>query len=225
MAVSEHAGLAKIPVVKREVVERPTWPAWVGETIEGCRERRAECSAGGVGLRWFDSATQAVVRARVAKARGLNDSGFQAATVAAYGEIVRLLQKQSARHIARFWNYIPDIHRPCGNGMDRYMVFNAGRFEACRRWLGTGEDYQNALPTASGVGHEGEDLVIDAPGAGCGGARVENPRQISAYQYSRRYGPRPPILRGRWRFPRRPGVGPGCSWGARRACAAKIRCI
>lgn len=76
--------------------------------------------------------------------------------------------------------------------MDRYMVFNVARHAACRRWLGDG--FEQCLPTASGIGHDGEDLVIDALAAADPGEPVENPRQIPAYRYSRRYGPRPPCF-------------------------------
>jgi enamine deaminase RidA (YjgF/YER057c/UK114 family) len=48
------------------------------------------------------------------------------------------------------------------------------------------------LPTATAVGHDGSDLVIDALASVSHGTAVENPRQIPSYRYARRYGPRPP---------------------------------
>ena len=81
-----------------------------------------------------------------------------------------------------------------GGGLDRYMVFNAGRFAAFEDWFGRRRCSPATLPTASAVG-------IGARGAGDPRARrrdagrpVENPRQVPAYRYSRRYGPLPPCF-------------------------------
>ncbi len=90
--------------------------------------------------------------------------------------------------------YIPEIHKPCGDALDRYMCFNAGRFAACSDWLGGPDTFDRLLATGSGVGHSGSDLVIHALAASVPGIAVENPRQIPAYKYSRRFGPRPPCF-------------------------------
>ena len=94
----------------------------------------------------------------------------------------------------RFWNHIPDIRRNYDDGLDQYMVFNAGRFAACSQWFGTPETFGRLLPTASAVGHGGDDLVIHALAADEPGVAVENPRQVPSYRYSRRFGPRPPCF-------------------------------
>ena len=60
----------------------------------------------------------------------------------------------------RFWNYLPAIHQPMDVRRDRYMVFNAGRFKALSDWLERPGESAGRLPAASGVGHDGEDLVI-----------------------------------------------------------------
>jgi chorismate lyase/3-hydroxybenzoate synthase len=74
------------------------------------------------------------------------------------------------------------------------MCFNAGRFAACSDWLGGPDTFDRLLATGSGVGHSGTDLVIHALAAAVPGTAVENPRQIPAYKYSRRFGPRPPCF-------------------------------
>lgn len=98
------------------------------------------------------------------------------------------------RHPLRFWNFVPHIHAPSGDGLDRYMVFNGGRFAACEYWLGSPNDFDHTLAAASGVGVAGPDLAIHCLAADVAGEPVENPRQIPAYRYSRRYGPRPPCF-------------------------------
>jgi hypothetical protein len=74
------------------------------------------------------------------------------------------------------------------------MCFNAGRFAACSEWFGGPDAFARLLATGSGVGHDGPDLVIHALAAHSPGVAVENPRQIPAYKYSRRFGPRPPCF-------------------------------
>ena len=49
-------------------------------------------------------------------------------------------------------------------GLDRYMVFNAGRYDAYARWYGTPRAFSHALATASAVGVQGADLVDFLPG-------------------------------------------------------------
>ena len=80
------------------------------------------------------------------------------------------------RHPARFWNFIPDIGAPMVDGLDRYMVFNAGRHDAY-------SDQCGALGTASAVGIKGSDLSIHCLALEEPGTPVENPRQTPAWQY------------------------------------------
>jgi chorismate lyase / 3-hydroxybenzoate synthase len=138
---------------------------------------------------WFTLAS-----VRVADAAALVPTDFERVTAEAYAYIASELRDKPARHPVRFWNYIPGIHRPAGEGLDRYMVFNAGRFKACSDWFGGPESFDRLLATASGVGHAGEDLVIHALASAVPGIAVENPRQVPPYKYSRRFGPRPPCF-------------------------------
>jgi chorismate lyase/3-hydroxybenzoate synthase len=130
----------------------------------------------------------------VSGADHLSPEAFERVTAEAYAYIASELRDKPARHPVRFWNYIPGIHRPAGEGLDRYMVFNAGRFKACSDWFGGPESFDRLLATASGVGHAGQDLVIHALASAVPGIAVENPRQVPPYKYSRRFGPRPPCF-------------------------------
>jgi len=167
----------------------PRWPRWVEELVRGGQRRLMKERTSESSLTVIDAAEHRLVRARVTGAGSLSDEAFAAAAAGAYVQIVTELQSAPARHAVRFWNYIPDIHRVCSGGTDRYMVFNAGRFEACRHWQAA-----DVLPTASGIGHGGNDLIIDALAMVEPGLPVENPRQRPSYVYSRRYGPRPPCF-------------------------------
>jgi enamine deaminase RidA (YjgF/YER057c/UK114 family) len=94
----------------------------------------------------------------------------------------------------RFWNFVPDPGEPMGDGLDRYMVFNGGRFNGYAQWLCATNEFGRLLPTASAVGIISDDLVIYCLASDTRGTPVENPRQKPAYQYSRRYGPMPPCF-------------------------------
>ncbi len=111
----------------------------------------------------------------------------------AYLAVAATLNAQQ-RHPLRFWNFVPRIHTPSGDGLDRYMVFNGGRFAACEHWHGSSNDFDHTLAAASGVGVLGEAMAIHCLAADTAGEPVENPRQVPAYRYSRRYGPRPPCF-------------------------------
>ena len=79
-------------------------------------------------------------------------------------------------------------------GLDRYMVFNAGRYDAYARWYGTPRAFNHAPATASAVGVQGADLSIFCLAAQTPGTPIENPRQTPSWRYSTRYGPKPPCF-------------------------------
>lgn len=118
---------------------------------------------------------------------------LEAAVSAAYLALADAIGRD-ARHAIRFWNFIPGIHADMGGGRDRYMVFNAGRFNAFTSWYGPRDAFSHALPTASAVGVREGALVIHALAADDPGQPIENPRQVPAYAYSSRYGPLPPAF-------------------------------
>jgi hypothetical protein len=130
---------------------------------------------------------------RVDSARQMGAEGLRAATTDAYLAIAQLMSRRGLPYPARLWNFIPGVLEPLGALPHRYMVFNAGRFDAYRRWFG-GRRGSKGYATASGVGHDGHDLVIHCLAAAGPGRPAENPRQIPAYRYARRYGPRPPCF-------------------------------
>ncbi|HEX8913925.1 MAG TPA: hypothetical protein VF796_16370 [Humisphaera sp.] len=173
-------------------------PAWAEALVAGGTAEPIALDARlSVAVR--STADHSLVSVRARNVDGLSPAEVERATADAYGAVADRLSKLPASHPVRFWNYIPDIHRPSGTGpagepLDRYMAFNAGRHTACAAWLGGEDAFPRLLATASGVGHAGADLVVHALGASSPGVAVENPRQVPAYKYSRRYGPKPPCF-------------------------------
>ena len=98
------------------------------------------------------------------------------------------------RHPIRFWNFIPDPAEIMDGGLDRYMIFNAGRLDGYTQWCSRSRELRPALPTASAVGIVGDDLVVHCLASDASGTPVENPRQRPAWRYSPRYGPVPPCF-------------------------------
>jgi enamine deaminase RidA (YjgF/YER057c/UK114 family) len=186
MMVSSHSMLA------REVAADVP-PGWVASLVCEAGPPVAIETSPGILLQVQQSRRFALIRARIEHARDLPAASFEQQVAAAYGAIARACHSMPAAHPLRFWNCVPDIHRLCGNGVERYMTFNAGRFHAFSGWFGK-EDFPRRVPAASAVGHEGDDLVIHALCAPAPGKALANPRQIAPYRYSRRYGPLPPCF-------------------------------
>jgi len=183
----------------------PAWAdAWVGRSAE---PQTTVDFAHGVAATVRHGTRYSGVTARIDHARQRDDLDLQQAVVRAYGMIQTALTCRGAggpRTPLRFWNFVPGIVNTTGGGLDRYMVFNAGRFAAFADWFNdttyrpTPEfdqaRFNRCIPTATGVGHAGDDLIIHALAAALPGRPIENPRQRAAYRYSGKYGPLPPCF-------------------------------
>ena len=110
----------------------------------------------------------------------------------AYADIGRTLASCRASAL-RLWNYLPNPNQPMEPGLDRYMVFNAGRHAGYTAWLDAGS-FDRSLPTATAVGVTGGDLVVHCLASESPGRAVHNPRQRPPWRYSSRYGPLPPAF-------------------------------
>lgn len=116
-------------------------------------------------------------------------AALETASFDLYRRLLRGLERAGYPHIVRMWNYVPRIHERTSD-VDRYMLFCQGRAEAFASVYGDG--FPSRLPAASGVGCPGDALVMHALASRDPVRHVENPRQVSAYRYPERYGPRSP---------------------------------
>jgi chorismate lyase/3-hydroxybenzoate synthase len=187
------------------IVDRPAAPTWALELAgasagDFARPRRPDVVSA------FTGSEFCLAAVRVAGVDRITPADFQARTRAAYAAIARELQRLPAVHPVRFWNFVPDIHAPGVGEPDRYMLFNEARFDAYCAWFGGPDAFAARLPTASAVGHDGDDLEIFCLAATRAGTPVENPRQRPAYRYSRRFGPRPPCFSRAVHLPEAVGV-------------------
>jgi chorismate lyase/3-hydroxybenzoate synthase len=109
----------------------------------------------------------------------------------AYMRIFAFTDHFGYRHLLRVWHYIPQINDD-EHGMERYRGFNVGRhtaFVANGRTIG-----EENVPAASVLGSDGGSFTVYFIAGKLPGRAVENPRQISAYNYPQLYGPRSPIF-------------------------------
>ncbi len=123
-------------------------------------------------------------------------SSLQVRTEEAYRQIFTLLEGIEHHRLLRVWNWIPDINSNT-RGLEHYRQFNIGRqnaFIAHNRLSDTG-----SIPAATAVGSRAEALIVHFLAGRCIPVALENPRQVEAYRYPEKYGPRSPTFsRGGW---------------------------
>ncbi len=169
-------------------------PDWVWDLVD--RSAPASSSTSGQ-VQDFRGADSVLLSACIPGATSLGALQLQQSVCTLYLSLTQRLESLHFPHAVRLWNFIPHIHARMGSRsegiLDRYMVFNAGRYAAYARWYGeTGTGPRSA--TATGIGHSGEDLLVHCLATRTPGIAVENPRQVPAYRYSLRRGPLPPCF-------------------------------
>ncbi len=123
-------------------------------------------------------------------AAGTDKTPLQQATESAYRQVFALLDMLHYPYLFRFWNYIADINTH-SFGLERYRQFNLGRQDA---FLAHGRDVVGNVPAACALGTAQGPLAIAFLAGRVAPLSIENPRQISAYQYPQQYGPRSPTF-------------------------------
>jgi chorismate lyase/3-hydroxybenzoate synthase len=120
-------------------------------------------------------------------------SALHIATEQAYREIFATLDELAYPHLLRVWNYLPQINVDT-HGAERYRQFNSARRNALIAW---GRDLAGSnVPAACALGSvTGSPLVIYFLASRAAPTAVENPRQVSAYEYPPQYGPKPAFSR------------------------------
>lgn len=109
-------------------------------------------------------------------------------TYTAYRRLLVQARALGYPHLLRVWNYFPHINLG-SDGLERYQRFCAGRHQALAEDLA---GFPGTLPAGTAVGTMSGPLKIHFLAARQPGTHVENPRQVSAYEYPRAYGPRSP---------------------------------
>jgi chorismate lyase/3-hydroxybenzoate synthase len=111
-------------------------------------------------------------------------------TYMGYRRLLVQIRALGCPHLLRVWNYFPHINLE-SDGLERYQRFCVGRHQALAEGL---SDFPRTLPAGTAVGTMSGPLKIHFLAARQPGTHVENPRQVSAYEYPRVYGPRSPAF-------------------------------
>jgi chorismate lyase/3-hydroxybenzoate synthase len=103
----------------------------------------------------------------------------------AYTKILRTASERGYPHPIRAWNFFPQITEGDGD-KECYRQFSVGRAHAFDDLGLTKQDY----PAGTAIGtHDDSSLLIILISGRTPANNVENPRQTSAYDYPRQYGP------------------------------------
>ena len=120
------------------------------------------------------------------------DAGVDLAEAArrAYLDLFAALADTGTPQLLRLWNYLPRINDEAG-GLERYRQFNIGRQRA---FIESGHDAFEGAPAACALGTAGGGLNLRFLAGRRAPLPLENPRQVPAYRYSDRFGPRSPTF-------------------------------
>lgn len=115
--------------------------------------------------------------------------GIGPAGRSAYDSVIAFTRVMGFPHFLRIWNYIPNINAE-EDCLERYKSFCIGRQSA----FDDAGLSKRSLPAATGVGSRQGDLLVYFLAAREPGDQIENPRQVSAFDYPPQYGPRSPAF-------------------------------
>lgn len=117
-----------------------------------------------------------------------NPSDLQTETKRLYEILLRFIADKDYPHIHRIWNYFPDINQGHDDN-ERYKLFCTGRHDA---FTAVSPSEPIAFPAACAIGNKQGNFCLYLISAKVAGTHFENPEQLSAYNYPRKYGPRSP---------------------------------
>ena len=124
------------------------------------------------------------------------EGGVEAACEHAYESLLSHVAASPEPHLLRIWNYLDAINAGVGDA-ERYRLFCSAR---ARRMAAHGLD---RYPAATAIGHHGpRRLQVYALCAATPGTALENPRQVSAWEYPRQFGPTAPSFARAMQLPR-----------------------
>ncbi len=106
----------------------------------------------------------------------------------AYEQILDFCIQSGYQHLLRMWNFFPGINSE-QNGLERYQRFCIGRHQGFKRHH---REFFSELPAASAVGTQDGPFQVMFLAGKRKGFPLENPRQVSAYDYPSQYGPKSP---------------------------------
>jgi chorismate lyase / 3-hydroxybenzoate synthase len=117
--------------------------------------------------------------------------GLDEAAEAAYLGLLQFHATTPYRHVWRIWSFVTGINEGTGDD-ERYKQFCLGRARAFAAVHATLPGIGYPAATAVGKPSGARSLQICWLAGRDPGVEIENPRQLAAYRYPRRYGPAAP---------------------------------
>jgi chorismate lyase/3-hydroxybenzoate synthase len=117
--------------------------------------------------------------------------GLEEATEAAYLGLLQFHATTPYHHVWRIWSFVADINEGVGDE-ERYRQFCLGRARAFAAVHATLPGIGYPAATAVGKPAGARSLQVCWLAGRDPGVEIENPRQLAAYRYPRRYGPAAP---------------------------------
>ena len=118
-----------------------------------------------------------------------SNTSIDKATEIAYTDIFKLTESMGFPYLLRTWNYIPDITDALSDQSNNYQLFCSGRTRAYEVF-----SREHVYPAATVVGTQQQGINIYFIASKSPGLGVENPQQISAFNYPQEYSKDPPLF-------------------------------
>lgn len=113
----------------------------------------------------------------------LEADDIEQAAYQAYRKLGDFIAASDYPYLLRAWNFLDRLNQGEGDA-ERYRRFCIGRHRAIAQ-----PGFEARLPAATVIGSDQAGLVLSFLAAREPGLQIENPRQTSAFQYPRDYGP------------------------------------
>ncbi|MFW2440857.1 MAG: hypothetical protein ACN4GR_15990 [Arenicellales bacterium] len=183
LAIIDFAGQSKLPDDKRIIIGTPALAG--GDLLEVWRTDELP-EDGKLGDIYFRR-TSSLIFGRVIVAN--DNDPVESITQNIYQQINQLQQELDYPQMIRVWNYLSWINRH-DDGMERYQSFCVGRHQA----IDTSQGFETHLPAATAVGTHDDHVMVYFIAAREDGLQIENPLQVSAFDYPARYAPKSPAF-------------------------------
>lgn len=161
-----QANAARVPL---PCLNQAPAEAWVGSAAPTMTQR--------AGLQYGHDGTWLIGHLR------LDADDVEHAAYQAYRKLGDFLAASDYPYLLRAWNFLDRLNQGEGDS-ERYRRFCIGRHRAIAQ-----PGFEARLPAATVIGSDQAGLVLSFLAAREPGLQIENPRQTSAFQYPRDYGP------------------------------------
>jgi len=172
--------------------DQAAWPSsdiglhWLGGDLRGEQWMAGSPVSFGSGEQWRWSRNADLLAVALSADEAGDPAEF---TEHFYRELIGTARSAGYPHLLRIWNYLPDINGGDGDS-ERYRRFCVGRGRA----LADAGLQDARMCAATAIGTDDHRFRLFAIAGRAPGQSVENPRQVSSWEYPSLYGPKSPAF-------------------------------